>query len=214
MKLKFKVQEYQTNAVDAVIDCFAGQPKSNGLRYRIDPGKVAQARAFDEGFKNEDIRLTDVQLLTNIQSVQKHQNLPVAKALDDFSELDKSGNNKTKPRTYKPGANVNLDIEMETGTGKTYCYIKTIFEMNKRYGWSKFIIMVPSIAIREGVSKSFQITGDHFTETYGKKARFFIYNSKRLHELEGFSSDAGINVMIINIQGVQCTRSRQPPYLR
>jgi type III restriction enzyme len=200
MKLKFKVQEYQTNAVDAVIDCFAGQPKSNGLRYRIDPGKVAQARAFDEGFKNEDIRLTDVQLLTNIQSVQKHQNLPVAKALDDFSELDKSGNNKTKPRTYKPGANVNLDIEMETGTGKTYCYIKTIFEMNKRYGWSKFIIMVPSIAIREGVSKSFQITGDHFTETYGKKARFFIYNSKRLHELEGFSSDAGINVMIINIQ--------------
>ncbi len=89
---------------------------------------------------------------------------------------------------------------METGTGKTYCYIKTIFEMNKRYGWSKFIIMVPSIAIREGIYKSFQITADHFTECYSKKARFFIYNSKRLHELESFSSDAGINVMIINIQ--------------
>ena len=89
---------------------------------------------------------------------------------------------------------------METGTGKTYCYIKTIFEMNKRYGWSKFIIMVPSIAIREGVYKSLQITADHFTQSYGKKARFFIYNSKRLHELESFSSDAGINVMVINIQ--------------
>ena len=89
---------------------------------------------------------------------------------------------------------------METGTGKTYCYIKTIFEMNKRYGWSKFIIMVPSIAIREGVYKSLQITAEHFTESYGKKARFFIYNSKRLHELESFSSDAGINVMVINIQ--------------
>ena len=89
---------------------------------------------------------------------------------------------------------------METGTGKTYCYIKTIFEMNKRYGWSKFIVMVPSIAIREGVSKSLQITAEHFTESYGKKARFFIYNSKRLHELESFASDAGINVMVMNIQ--------------
>jgi len=89
---------------------------------------------------------------------------------------------------------------METGTGKTYCYIKTIFEMNKRYGWSKFIIMVPSIAIREGVYKSLQITAEHFTEGYGKRARFFIYNSKQLHELESFSSDAGISVMIMNIQ--------------
>ena len=95
---------------------------------------------------------------------------------------------------------VHLDVEMETGTGKTYCYIKSIFEMNQRYGWSKFVIMVPSIAIREGVYKSLQITADHFTESYGKKARFFIYNSKRLHELESFSSDAGINVMVINIQ--------------
>ncbi|TXI34889.1 MAG: restriction endonuclease subunit R, partial [Niabella sp.] len=95
---------------------------------------------------------------------------------------------------------IHLDIEMETGTGKTYCYIKTIFELNKRYGWNKFIIMVPSIAIREGVYKSLEITADHFTETYGKKARFFIYNSKQLHHLESFASDAGINVMVINIQ--------------
>ena len=200
MKLKFKVQSYQTNAVDAVVDCFAGQPMSNGLRYRIDPGKVAQASAFDEGFKNEDIRLPEGALLTNIQQVQKRQNLPISKSLDNFTETDRKGQTKAKPRSYKPGAKFNLDIEMETGTGKTYCYIKTIFEMNKRYGWSKFIVMVPSIAIREGVYKSFQITADHFTESYGKKVRFFVYNSKRLHELESFSSDAGINVMIINIQ--------------
>lgn len=202
MKLKFKVQEYQTNAVNAVVDCFAGQPMSKGLIYRIDPGKEDQRQlsAFDEGFRNEDIRLSDTQLLDNIQSVQKRQNLPLSKSLDDFTEVNNKGQIKPKPRTYKPGSRVNLDIEMETGTGKTYCYIKTIFEMNKRYGWSKFIIMVPSIAIREGVYKSFQITADHFTESYGKKARFFIYNSKRLHELESFSSDAGINVMIINIQ--------------
>jgi len=200
MKLKFKVQSYQTNAVDAVVDCFAGQPMSAGLRYRIDPGKAIQVAAFEEGFKNDDIRLTDGQLLTNIQTVQKHQNLTPVRSLDDFTEVDRKGQVKPKAKSYKPGAKLNLDIEMETGTGKTYCYIKTIFEMNKRYGWSKFIIMVPSIAIREGVYKSFQITADHFTESYGKKARFFIYNSKRLHELESFSSDAGINVMIINIQ--------------
>lgn len=200
MKLKFKVQPYQTNAVDAVVDCFAGQPKGSGLNYRIDPGRGSQARLDLEGFKNDEIHLPDGQLLTNIQAVQKHQNLPQSKSLDEFTEVDRKGQVKAKPRTYKPGGKLNLDIEMETGTGKTYCYIKTIFEMNKRYGWSKFIVMVPSIAIREGVYKSLQITADHFTQTYGKKVRFFIYNSKRLHELEGFSSDAGINVMIINIQ--------------
>ncbi|MFN7431841.1 MAG: type III restriction-modification system endonuclease, partial [Betaproteobacteria bacterium] len=99
----------------------------------------------------------------------------------------------------------NLDIEMETGTGKTYCYIKTIFELNKLYGWSKFIIVVPSIAIREGVAKSLKITAEHFLEGYQKKARFFIYNSKQLHHLESFSSDAGINVMVINVQAFYAT---------
>lgn len=183
MKLKFKVQPYQTNAVEAVVDCFAGQPKVDGLRYRIDPGRAKQTQAFDEGFKNEDMRLTEPQVLANIREVQKRQNLPQSDKLIESAKC-----------------RFNLDVEMETGTGKTYCYIKTIFEMHKRYGWSKFIIMVPSIAIREGVYKSFQITADHFAESYGKKARFFIYNSKRLHDLESFSSDANINVMIINVQ--------------
>ena len=96
-------------------------------------------------------------------------------------------------------------MEMETGTGKTYCYVKTFFEMNKRYGWTKFIVVVPSIAIREGVLKSLSITAEHFTESYGKKVRFFAYNSRQLHHLESFSSDAGINVMVINIQAFNAT---------
>jgi type III restriction enzyme len=183
MKLKFKVQPYQTQAVTAVVDCFAGQPMSNGIAYRIDPGRKAQTSTFEEGFKNADLALTELQVLANIKDVQRRQNLSLSDKL-----------------VASAGCRINLDVEMETGTGKTYCYIKTIFEMNKRYGWSKFIIMVPSIAIREGVHKSLQITADHFTESYGKKARFFIYNSKRLHELESFSSDAGINAMVINIQ--------------
>ena len=183
MKFKFKVQPYQTDAVEAVVDCFAGQPMTGGITYRIDPGRKAQTSAFEEGFKNADLQLTEPQVLANIKDIQRRQNLPISDGL-----------------VASAGCKFNLDVEMETGTGKTYCYIKTMFEMNKRYGWSKFIIMVPSIAIREGVYKSLQITADHFTESYGKKARFFIYNSKRLHELESFSSDAGINVMVINIQ--------------
>jgi type III restriction enzyme len=204
MKLKFKVQPYQTNAVNDVVDCFAGQPMTSGLTYRIDPGRQAQTSAFEDGFKNADLALTDVQILENIRSVQRRQNLPVSQSLSDFTTFNAQGARVPVATTYRRDAlaatRVHLDVEMETGTGKTYCYIKTIFEMSKRYGWSKFIIMVPSIAIREGVYKSLQITADHFTESYGKKARFFIYNSKRLHELESFSSDAGINVMVINIQ--------------
>jgi type III restriction enzyme len=184
MKLKFKVQLYQTNAVEAVVDCFLGQPFNAGVNFRIDPGSKKQASMIDEvGFKNADLMLTEAQLLDNIHKVQRRQNLPMSEKIIANSS-----------------ARANLDIEMETGTGKTYCYIKSIFELNKRYGWNKFIIMVPSIAIREGVFKSLQITAEHFTESYGKKIRSFIYNSKQLHHLESFASDAGINVMVINIQ--------------
>jgi len=188
MKLKFKTQAYQTAAVQAVVDCFKGQPPASAesISYRIDPGKAKKGVEdlfVDSGFKNADLKLSDLALLENITQVQHQQNLPQS------TELVKSKVSK-----------VNLDIEMETGTGKTYCYIKTIFELNKQYGWSKFIIVVPSIAIREGVAKSLEITAEHFLETYHKKARFFIYNSKQLHHLESFSSDAGINVMVINVQ--------------
>ena len=189
MKLKFKKQQYQTNAVESVADCFAGQPNNTGVKYRIDPGKMAagvpQQQTFQgaDGFKNEDIALTQSALLENIHKVQQRQNLPLSAAL---------ASNKV--------CQINLDVEMETGTGKTYCYIKTMFELNQRYGWSKFIVVVPSIAIREGVFKSLEITAEHFLEEYKKRARFFIYNSKQLHNLESFSSDAGINVMVINVQ--------------
>ena len=89
---------------------------------------------------------------------------------------------------------------METGTGKTYVYTKTIFELNRKYGFTKFIIVVPSVAIREGVYKSFQMTQEHFAEEYGKKVRFFIYNSAQLTEIDRFASDSSIKVMIINSQ--------------
>ena len=196
MKIKFKSQPYQTAAVEAVVDCFEGQPNTANQGYRIDPGVRAQMRADENDFPNADIALSQPQILENIRKVQRRQNLPLSENLTTF--VDEKG--KLKKASYKAGAAINLDVEMETGTGKTYCYIKSIFEMNKRYGWSKFIIMVPSIAIREGVAKSLEMTAEHFVESYGKKVRSFIYYSKRLHELESFSSDAGINVMVINVQ--------------
>ena len=191
MKFKFKIQQYQTEAVSAIVDCFAGQPNTSGMAYRIDPGSNQQSINMDleqTGFRNADLRLSETQLLANIQNVQRRQNLPVSESL-----------------VSRAGCTLNLDVEMETGTGKTYCYVKTVFELNKQYGWSKFIIIVPSIAIREGVLKSLEITADHFLESYGKKARFFAYNSRQLHYLESFSSDAGINVMVINIQAFNAT---------
>ncbi len=170
-----------------MVNCFKGQPEAEMLDYRIDPGET-DLRLEHTGFRNKDIKLPKEQVLRNIKKIQHSQNLAVDKSLVESN--------------ISP---FNLDIEMETGTGKTYCYIKTIFEMNKRYGWSKFIIVVPSIAIREGVYKSLQITAEHFLESYGKKAKSFIYNSRQLHELENFSSDAGINIMVINIQAFNST---------
>ncbi|MGN0653568.1 MAG: type III restriction-modification system endonuclease [Oscillospiraceae bacterium] len=199
MKFNFKIQQYQTDAVDAVVKVFNGQGFHDKVSFIRDIGKVSpgdtqlgMTDAYkeslfydptdDTGYKNELVELSDDQLLQNIHTIQSQNNIKLSTSLvKDFGRC-------------------SLDIEMETGTGKTYVYIKTMFELNKKYGWSKFIVVVPSIAIREGVKKSFEITADHFMEHYGKKARFFIYNSSNLNQLDNFSSSSGINVMIINTQ--------------
>ena len=189
MKFKFKIQQYQTDAVESTVSVFAGQPSKTNAQYRRDLGKQKQQlRAeFEEeyvGYRNADVELNANQLLENIHHQQVQNDIPLSKSLAATNGL---------------GA-CSLDVEMETGTGKTYVYIKTMFEMNKRFGWSKFIVVVPSIAIREGVYKSFTMLEEHFMELYGKKARYFIYNSSNLTEIDNFSSDASIYVMIINVQ--------------
>lgn len=188
MKFKFKIQDYQTEAVNNITSIFTGQPNHDPSKYRRDLGKrgsgVIHFDGDDDGYRNADVELSSKQLLENLHSVQTAAGVPLSKALSKIDGL---------------GA-VNLDVEMETGTGKTYVYIKTMFELNKLYGWSKFIIVVPSIAIREGVAKSFRMLEEHFMEQYGKKARWFVYNSSNLNQLDQFSQDAGLNVMIINTQ--------------
>ena len=198
MKFKFKIQDYQTEAVNAVVKAFEGQAFNNKTSYLRDLGKssrpIQQSFLADDtlfynsdgsGFENAPIELSDEQLLDNIRALQLENNIKQSSAL-------------SKP--FGSGCRCALDIEMETGTGKTYCYIKTIFELNKQYGWSKFIVVVPSIAIREGVKKSFEMMEEHFFEQYGKKARYFVYNSKNLNQLDNFSASKDIYVMIINAQ--------------
>ena len=189
MKFKFKIQQYQTDAVESTVSVFAGQPSKTNEQYRRDLGKQKQQlkAEFEEeyvGYRNADVELNSNQLLENIHHQQVQNDIPLSKSLAATNGL---------------GA-CSLDVEMETGTGKTYVYIKTMFEMNKRFGWSKFIVVVPSIAIREGVYKSFTMLEEHLMELYGKKARYFIYNSANLTQIDSFSSDASINVMIINVQ--------------
>lgn len=191
MKFKFKIQDYQTEAVNAVVKVFDGQPFNDRVSYLRDVGNRAKKqvtmgeREDDNGFGNAQIELPDGALLDNIRALQLANNIKQSGAL-------------SKP--FGSNCRCALDIEMETGTGKTYCYIKTMFELNKQYGWSKFIVVVPSIAIREGVKKSFEVMEDHFFEYYGKKARYFVYNSKNLNQLDSFSSSKDISVMIINSQ--------------
>lgn len=185
MKLQFKQQPYQTDATMAVVRCFEGQSK--GFRKEVigretlDHGLFGTEVKVEEIFSNKKLEITEADILKNVQALQKEQGLKTISKLDGL----------------------NFTTEMETGTGKTYVYTKTMYELNKHYGWNKFIIMVPSVAIREGVHKSLEITADHFQEIYGKKIRFSIYNTKNksnLINIKSFADTSNIEVIIMNYQ--------------
>lgn len=188
MRIQYKHQKFQADAAKAVVDVFAGQPYLTPT-YMMDRGTGTYQINFNEeldytGCSNHRIipELNDQLILEHLQKIQRANQIQPSNKLEGRAD------------------GYNLTIEMETGVGKTYTYIKTMYELNRAYGWSKFIIVVPSIAIREGVYKSFEMTQEHFAEEYGKKIRFFIYNSSQLTEIDRFASDSSINVMIINSQ--------------
>lgn len=191
MKLQFKHQPFQAEAAAAVCDVFNGQPLRT-TTYRLDLGDMTNVQTdldmTDVGFRNHPL-VPGLNMLQNLQAVQRRNGL--------------------KPSEALAGPGINLSIEMETGTGKTYTYVKTMYELNARYGWSKFIIVVPSVAIREGVFKSLQTTQEHFAGEYGKKIRFFIYSSDRLTEVDRFASDSAINVMVINMQAFNSSKNQK-----
>lgn len=186
MKLKFKEQQYQIDATESLVRCFAGQTKGHRKetvgRTTIDMWLLGSETIINEIFSNKKIEVTESEILKNVQELQKEQGIPMVKKLE---------------------WGLNFTVEMETGTGKTYVYTRSMFELNRQYGWSKFIIMVPSIAIREWVNKSLEITAEHFQEIYGKKIRFSIYNTKNksnLSNIKNFANTANIEVIIMNYQ--------------
>ena len=188
MRIQYKHQKFQADAAKSVVDVFAGQPYLTPS-YMMDRGSgyIQQSLTDEEdftGWSNHKIipELNDQLILEHLQKIQRANQIAPSKKLEGRAD------------------GYNLTVEMETGVGKTYTYIKTMYELNRAYGWSKFIVVVPSIAIREGVYKSFEMTQEHFAEEYGKKIRFFIYNSSQLTEIDRFASDSSINVMIINSQ--------------
>ena len=197
MKLKFKEQQFQLDAVNAVVNCFEGQgnQKSTFILERMDKNEDKQIAIEDInnieeniGYKNKKVQINDDSIiLKNIINVQKQNQIEASNKIELSSKRG-------------IGNGYNLTVEMETGTGKTYTYIRTMYELYKKYGWSKFIIVVPSIAIREGVHKTFEITTDHFMEEYKTKIKYFVYNSKNLTNIENFASNSGISAMIINHQ--------------
>ena len=187
MKLQFKHQSFQREAARAVVDAFLGQPLQDAFAYRMDVSKGGLALEA-QGFRNQELQLSDAQLTENIRAIQTKQELqPV-----DHVRRDAHGT-------------LALSIEMETGTGKTYTYIKTMYELYKHYGWTKFIIVVPSVAIREGVIKSLDTMADHFAEEYGERMQHFVYDSGRLTAIDQFASDSKLHVMVINTQAFNAT---------
>lgn len=175
MKLKFKNQDFQTDAVNAVVDLFTGQEKTRSTFSVVEEKQMSLMNDLGVG----NALFVDSQAVSdNMHAVQKRNRLPMTPTADDMQ----------------------FCIEMETGTGKTYVYTKTIFELNRKYGFTKFIIVVPSVAIREGVYKSFEITKEHFGLQYDNvPCRYFIYNSAKLSDVRQFATSANIEIMIINI---------------
>ena len=192
MKLRYKHQRFQTEAALAVANAFTGQPKSDGQSDHIVDQGVHQDLFVVKGFGNKNVILAPEAVCENVRAIQTEQGL---KPVEQLQQLQ--------------GVGTALTIEMETGTGKTYTYIKTMYELNARYGWTKFVVVVPSIAIREGVLKSFESMQEHFAQEYGKRTQYFVYNSKQLSKIDAFASDAGMHVMIINTQAFNASMDEE-----
>ncbi len=184
MQIRYKHQRFQAEAARSIANAFTGQPKSDGQSdHIIDQGKDKKLFTL-AGFGNKNIVLAREAVCENVRAIQTEQGL---KPVDYLQDLQ--------------GVGMAFTIEMETGTGKTYTYIKTMYELNERYGWTKFVVIVPSIAIREGVKKSFESMQEHFAQEYnGKRMQCFVYNSKQLSKIDAFAGDVGMHVMIINTQ--------------
>lgn len=190
MKLQFVQQDYQTTAVNVVVQVFDGQPLAQSDFALIRLNASTSVEYASDGSIGNKLLLSDEQLLANVQKVQQANNLKTSRELIG-SKADKG------VETFCP---YNFSIEMETGTGKTYTFIKTLYELNKQYGFKKFVIVVPSVAIREGTIKNLEVTKTHFAEQYANTPLVpILYDSSKLNELRHFAQSDALSVLVINI---------------
>ena len=184
MQLKFDSSlEYQQKAISAVVDLFLGQEHSVS-RFEINSQYKSNLDPvlFNDITVANNLNIDDKTILENLQSIQKDNRLDVSSGLSEKA----------------------FSIEMETGTGKTYVYLRTIFELNKKYGFLKFIVVVPNIAIREGVKSSLELMLDHFKGIYNNVPFcYFVYDSSKLNQVRDFAFDDKIQIIIMNIQSFQ-----------
>ena len=193
MQLQFSAnQQYQLDAIKSVLDLFTGQPVGDGFGQMTMGADALSSLALTEKGLGNRLSVTPEQLLTNCRKVQAANGLPESDALEPLSS--EAG--------VALGSFPNFTVEMETGTGKTYVYLRTIYALNKEYGFKKFIVVVPSVAIREGVLKNLQITHDHFQTLYNyEPCSFSVYDSGKVNALRNFALSNAIQILVINIDG-------------
>jgi len=195
MKLHFdSKQDYQLDAINSVVRLFEGQSLS---KREFELTNNVQGLGFtDLGFGNQ-LSLSQFDILNNLQLLQKENEIDISSELDFINYKDINDENKESTITTDYP---NFTIEMETGTGKTYVYLRAIYELNNLYGFTKFVIVVPSIAIREGVLKNLEITDEHFQLLYNRPpVNYYVYDSRRLPQLKSFATNNAIQILILNI---------------
>lgn len=200
MKLKFDPSlDYQHDAISAVVDIFDGQPIAQST-FEISGTSGQVGMKLENQSVGNNLILSDEALLANIHKVQERNGIPkVAATFDELPNVDEAENIGSALFYGR-----NFSVEMETGTGKTYVYLRTIFELNKNYGFKKFIIVVPSVPIREGVLKSIEMTRDHFKTLYNNiPFDPFVYDSSKLGKVRQFAGGNQLQIMIVNIQSFQ-----------
>jgi len=198
MKLQFDPnQQYQLDAIDAVVDIFTGQPKDgdDATRHMDQDRQLGLEATIARG---NSLTLDIVQIIKNTHKIQEKNGIEKSETKEGSFSIPTTFPLEIGEKSLKYG--MNFSIEMETGTGKTYVYLRTIHELHQRYGWKKFIIVVPSVAIREGVLKNLAITREHFADLYSKpEMDYYVWDSKKTGQAREFATNDTLQIMVITI---------------
>ena len=209
MKFQFDAtQQYQVDAIAAIVDIFKGQQRKS-VQYSVMVGgeDLGMLPGFDSfgGNVGNVLGITETEMRSNVRDIQARNQIADAEANTELANWIIND-----PVNGLPRACPHFTVEMETGTGKTYVYLRTIMEMAKKYGYRKFVVVVPSVAVREGTLKSIEQTKEHLLTLYNEPVASFVYDSKNVNRLRQFASSNAVEIMVINIQAFVKGYSENP----